>query len=221
MQRALNAAAHAAFFDREAGLYDSYIRVQDGTHFHRAQLTQALMLLCGACPPSEQAALRTKLASSEHLLPVTLSHSIFRYEALLSDPAYLPQVLNEIEAVWGAMLQAGATTFWETELGWKDFCGGREFVSRLERASYLLSLQIRAIILIKKAFRLINGTLFFCRLIQTLFYLTKYPLQGVQQHADGNRCAHHLRYHKRQRCVKIRLFRPIRKTIPKGRDDIV
>ena len=114
---ALNRAMHAAFFDEADGVYESYIRLRDGERYHRAQLTTALALLCGACPPALAPRVRERLANDTTLYPVTLSHSIFRYDALLCDDAYLPQVLGEIEQVWGGMLRAGATTFWETAQG--------------------------------------------------------------------------------------------------------
>ncbi len=118
---ALKCAAHQAFYDPASALYDSYRRRLDGQRYHRAQLTQALMLLCGACPADEQARARERLMYDASLLPVTLSHSVFRYDALLADPSYLPAVMQEIEAVWGGMIRAGATTFWETAKGESDF----------------------------------------------------------------------------------------------------
>ena len=48
------------------------------------------------------------------LIPVTLSHSIFKYDALLENRANIPYVLNDIAEKWGHMLMNGATTFWET-----------------------------------------------------------------------------------------------------------
>ena len=117
----LNRAIYQTFYDAEAGVYDSYLRLRDGQRYHRAQLTQALALCCGACPDDQTARVRENLAHDTSLLTVTLSHSIFRYDALLQDGAYLPQILDEIERVWGGMLAQGATTFWETAAGDRDF----------------------------------------------------------------------------------------------------
>lgn len=56
------------------------------------------------------------------LVPVTLSMSIYLYEALLkTDKKYKDFVLTDMEEKFVKMLDAGATTFWETELGYKDF----------------------------------------------------------------------------------------------------
>ncbi len=121
LNKRLNRAVHQYFYDERAGMYDSYLRLRDGVKYHRAQLTQALALCCGACPEAEAERLRERLAHDDSLYPVTLSHSIFRYDALLADKKYLPLILQEIRDIWGSMLDAGATTFWETAQGQSDF----------------------------------------------------------------------------------------------------
>jgi len=118
----LNAALHEAFFDRARGLYASFRHCVTGETGHYAALTQALCLYAGACPAEEADRVRAHLASGDGLVPVTLSHSIYKYEALLADPdRYGGYVRREIERIWGGMLSAGATTFWETETGADDF----------------------------------------------------------------------------------------------------
>ena len=57
-----------------------------------------------------------------HMIPCTLSASIYEYDVLLQmGDTYREYVRKEVEEVWGKMLYAGATTFWETDLGDKDF----------------------------------------------------------------------------------------------------
>ena len=120
----LNRALHAAFYDAERATYFTYVRCRDGERYHRTQLTSALAVLCGACPADEQPRVLAALAKDESLLPVTLSHSIFRYQALLRDREhYATFVLEEIGQIWGDMLQKGATTFWETADGAPAFGG--------------------------------------------------------------------------------------------------
>ena len=64
------------------------------------------------------------LGKEKDVTPCTLSMSIFRYDALLRmDRKYEDFVLNDIDACWFSMLQKGATAFWETALGNKDFDG--------------------------------------------------------------------------------------------------
>ena len=66
-----------------------------------------------------------KIAGDEVPHPATLSMKAFKYDALLavSREKYAPCVLSEIDEVFGRMLDAGATSFWETELGEADFGG--------------------------------------------------------------------------------------------------
>ena len=46
----------------------------------------------------------------------------FYYDALLmADKSNMAYVIEDIKARYKKMLDAGATTFWETELGWADF----------------------------------------------------------------------------------------------------
>ncbi len=107
-----------AFWDADALCYATYL--SDGRLTHTCELTNALFLCAGMVPEERAALLRARLAEGS-LLPITLSHSIFKYEALLADPAYVPQILSEIARKWGAMLDAGASSFWETEEGERAF----------------------------------------------------------------------------------------------------
>lgn len=119
-QHALNQAINLAFLDSGEEIYYSYIRKMDSTQYHTCELTQSLMLLNDACPETLKPVLRRKLMNHE-LLEITLSHSIFKYEALLEDPSLKESVFAQIDEIWGAMLDAGATAFWETQKGASDF----------------------------------------------------------------------------------------------------
>ena len=57
------------------------------------------------------------------VIPATLSMHTFRYEALLKEnrDVYKDEILDEIDHVYFRMLRMGATSFWETELGSRDF----------------------------------------------------------------------------------------------------
>ncbi len=121
-QRALNEAMNRAFWCEAQGAYASFKRVSDGSLSHYAELTNALMLYAGAVPKEREATLCALLASDDgSLLPVTLSHSIFKYEVLLRHGGYHKYVFDRIAKVFGAMLEKGATTFWETKQGGDDF----------------------------------------------------------------------------------------------------
>lgn len=106
------------FWDEEHGTYASYI--VDGEKSHFCELTNSLLLYCGAVPENRRQRVISALKSGE-LTPVTLSHSIFKYDALLSEHENVNYVLKDIEEKWGGMLMNGATTFWETIEGQSAF----------------------------------------------------------------------------------------------------
>lgn len=66
--------------------------------------------------------LAEKLTGENDFVPITLSMNTFLYDALLKiDEKYKDWILNDIRRKYTVMLDAGATTFWETEKGWRDF----------------------------------------------------------------------------------------------------
>lgn len=58
-----------------------------------------------------------------HVVPISLSMTTFVYDALLQTDAekYREFILNDIDSRYGSMLDAGATTFWETMGGSSTF----------------------------------------------------------------------------------------------------
>ena len=118
----LNSNLHRIFFDPAKGFYATTLA--NGSLRHYAELTQALLILCGAVPPEHCDTVLKALAgqSETSLLPITLSHSIFKYEALMTKPeTYARFVFNTIADQFGSMLYQNATTFWETIVGASDF----------------------------------------------------------------------------------------------------
>ncbi|MBQ9860173.1 MAG: hypothetical protein IJO76_05815 [Clostridia bacterium] len=88
------------------------------------ELVQAQFILAGIATEEQARLLREKLtAPAENgLTPITQSHCIYKYEALLSDPAaYGGYIRQDIANNWGGMLFKGATSFWETQRGPWDF----------------------------------------------------------------------------------------------------
>lgn len=106
------------FWDEENQAYASFIR--EGRHVQHAELIQSLALYAGVCDAARAKRLREKLYAGG-LVPVTLSYSLFKYEALLQDESYTQRVFDEVADRWGAMLFAGATTFWEVDEGVQAF----------------------------------------------------------------------------------------------------
>ena len=124
---AATAAARAAqtlFLDRERGLFVTYAgeRAIPG---HYAELTQSLALLAGIPEREDAERLRRSLACREvPLVPAALSQSLYKFDALLSGgDAFAGGVFERIREDWGKMLCQGATAFWETLGGQRDFSG--------------------------------------------------------------------------------------------------
>ena len=126
------AGFHDAYWNPDRLAYASY--VVNGEKVHYAELTHALALFAGAVPDKfvprvaelltgegkplfagyDAEAERIAPGCPKDFVPVTLSHSIFKYEALLKcGEKYAPYVLNDIADKWGHMLYNGATSFWE------------------------------------------------------------------------------------------------------------
>ncbi|MBQ5840463.1 MAG: hypothetical protein IIW40_00750, partial [Clostridia bacterium] len=110
-------AALRNFWDEEKGVYTSFYSKSKG-YYHYAELTQA-RLLCGGVPTAEQqAVMRQKLSAADNgLVTISLSQSLLKYDALLTDAAYGTFVKEEIGRIWGGMLYRGATSFWEVAEG--------------------------------------------------------------------------------------------------------
>ncbi len=118
----LNETCHKAFYNEEAGWYYSKINCTTGEKSHLAQLSQSLAVCAGICPDDALDKVLENLAYNTDLLEVTLSHSVFRYDALLMQPEkYGRFVFGHIAKQFGHMLKENATTFWETMKAGDDF----------------------------------------------------------------------------------------------------
>ena len=117
---ALKKAIAAYFYDDKEGLF-----LLGREEPLVSELGNYLCVLCGVIEGEKAVALIERLERCETRIPLTLSMRCFAYDALLKlDKArYAPRILEDIDTRWGAMLDAGATTFWETELGAADFNG--------------------------------------------------------------------------------------------------
>ena len=110
---------------RHTFLHASTGLVRNSTADERAsELVNALAILSGAVNHQEAAVIADKLVSGDNgMTGVTLSMMCFKYDALLKvDPSkYRNWILNDIDMRYSRMLDAGATSFWETEKGEVDF----------------------------------------------------------------------------------------------------
>lgn len=88
-----------------------------------AQLPQVLGVVSGASGEEKERVLRN-LKQDKTLVSLTLSCKIWEYEALMeSGEDKLPDVIRDIEEVFGKMALRGGSTFYETEKGAADFGG--------------------------------------------------------------------------------------------------
>jgi hypothetical protein len=91
---------------------------------HPAELVQALALLAGVVPESSRKTVAMKLLGPSDWTATTLSQSVHKYEALIAEGGEIADLAVEsMTAKWKAMLDAGATSFWEVEEGWTAFNG--------------------------------------------------------------------------------------------------
>ena len=133
------------FWDEKTCAYATYLH--DGKKIHYAQLVQALALYTGSCPEERRQELCRKLLENE-LEPISLAYSIFKYEALLMQSRdHAEEVFRQVADRWGHMLYQGATTFWETDEGAKDFgwagslCHGWSGIPAYLFGAYILSVR--------------------------------------------------------------------------------
>ncbi|MEA4832782.1 MAG: hypothetical protein VB118_09255 [Oscillospiraceae bacterium] len=113
----LNENTNKAFYCDEKRIYCSYINIKSGEKSHFCELTQSLLVCCGAVPVEKLKEI-LNILSGGGLIKATLSHSIFKFDALMKMPeVYGRRVFTEVESIWGDMLCRGATTFWETQEG--------------------------------------------------------------------------------------------------------
>ena len=102
-----------AFFMEDKGLY----RMTVGSD-KSSVLANSIAILIGI----GDAKTAEKMLSEKSLVPVTLSMHTYLYDALLqTNVDYSSYIVEDIKKKYGRMLAEGATTFWETEKGWKDF----------------------------------------------------------------------------------------------------
>ncbi len=107
------------FYVPEKGLFASYIRQGVPTGFH--EMTHSLLLSTGRLQGIYREAAIKALSTDCGLIPVTLSGLVLKYEGLLQYADAKAYVLEDMKKTFVPMLEQGATTYWETALGEKDF----------------------------------------------------------------------------------------------------
>jgi len=86
------------------------------------ELVQALALLADIVPPEAKADVVRKLSGPSDWTEITLSQTIYKYEALIAAGGKAARAaVRLMDADWKKMLDAGATSFWEMREGWPAF----------------------------------------------------------------------------------------------------
>ncbi|MBR2498621.1 MAG: family 78 glycoside hydrolase catalytic domain [Clostridia bacterium] len=118
---AINKAIFDNFFDKERKLFLNY---SDSKSY--SVLANALCVLAGACKDEYLSDVAKVIAlGDDDVLENTLSMYTFRFDALLKvdKEKYSSIILDKIDSTYKKMLDADATSFWETEKGADDFDG--------------------------------------------------------------------------------------------------
>ena len=122
LRNKVNVAIRETFYVEKDGLFKTFSAVNEPY----SVLVNALCVLCGAADGLDlkriEEILKGKNAAG--IYDCTLSMSIFRYDALLKiNKNNTDYILADIDEKYYNMLRNGATTFWETAKGSKDFSG--------------------------------------------------------------------------------------------------
>ena len=118
----LRARIRTFFWNASARRFDTYRGTDAPRNGH--ELTQALAILADVVPEGELGPLAEKLSAPSDWVETTLSQSLHKFEALAkAGPVCGRRARRTMEALWGGMLDAGATSFWEMRDGWKAFGG--------------------------------------------------------------------------------------------------
>ncbi|MDD3925082.1 MAG: family 78 glycoside hydrolase catalytic domain [bacterium] len=112
-----------AFWDKNRTLLATYLI--DGKRHHFSELVQCMAMHTSILSASRITEVSNRLLDDrEELVPVTLSSMIYKVFAFRNlGEAARSVIAREVAEIWGKMLDAGATTFWETVDGAAAFDG--------------------------------------------------------------------------------------------------
>lgn len=104
------------FYDEKAEMFRAYV----GENFY-TEFGNGLAMLIGACPQDKKIKLADKLMGGA-AVPATLASAAYLYDALLPlGKKYEDYVISVLDRDYKSMLDAGATSFWETIEGAGSF----------------------------------------------------------------------------------------------------
>ncbi len=118
-QDALNKKIYDTWYNKNTG----WVQNRTDEEFY-SEYVNALAILCGAVTGKEAEHIAEALVNDK-LSTTSLSWKCNKYDALIkvNKEKYRSYILNDIDEMYGRMIDAGATTFWETVVGAEDFDG--------------------------------------------------------------------------------------------------
>ncbi|MGI6385269.1 MAG: family 78 glycoside hydrolase catalytic domain [bacterium] len=120
----LGEAINRSFWDNDRGLLSTYLI--SGRRYHFSELVQCQAVHADILSVEQIPGILDHLLEEreKNLIPVTLSSMLYKVLAFnsLGEKAR-SAIAREVSEIWGQMLAAGATTFWETSDGAEAFEG--------------------------------------------------------------------------------------------------
>ena len=116
----MNEKIYVKFFDSERKIFRMWADRQQ-----YSVLANALAVLAEVPNSATEEVANLLLDRYDDVMPTTLSMKCFQYDALLKidRERYKEHILNRIDSDYKYMIENGATSFWETMEGEKDFAG--------------------------------------------------------------------------------------------------
>ncbi|MBO4980042.1 MAG: hypothetical protein J6D16_06510 [Clostridia bacterium] len=116
-QEALNKRIHETWFNKNTG----FIQNRTDEEFY-SEYVNSMAVLCGAVTGDEAAHIAEGLVNNK-MSTCSLAWKCLKYDALIkvNKAKYRDYILDDIDQRYKKMLDAGATTFWETVVGANDF----------------------------------------------------------------------------------------------------
>lgn len=120
LRNALNKKISEEFYDFEQKIFRTWVKKDK-----YSVLGNALAVLAEIPKSNSAEIINLLLGNNDFVTPITLSMKCFKYDALLkiNRDLYKEYVLTSIDNDYKFMLDSGATSFWETIEGEKDFGG--------------------------------------------------------------------------------------------------
>ena len=108
------------FYCKENKLFKTFVNCN-----RFSELVNSMAILCEVITGKDAEHIADLLANGSNMIETTLSMTALKYDALIKvdKDKYANVILSHIDKMYEFMLNNGATTFWETLLGAKDFNG--------------------------------------------------------------------------------------------------